>query len=111
MGTQAVAQGCTEEANLNHNTAESFESIYLGDAFSDKSDLVKQADPMTYVSPDDPPFLIQKGFFGSDENTQRVLTLLSQNLEYMIRSFIEIPPDFSVACLFEHSTRFAQSSR
>ena len=45
----------------NHNDAGSPESQLLGSALPDVPDLVKQADPTTYITADDPAFLIQHG--------------------------------------------------
>lgn len=60
MDAQAKAQGCSS-SDQTHNTASSFESLYLGATVPSAPDLVKQANPITYISADDPPFLIQKG--------------------------------------------------
>jgi acetyl esterase/lipase len=60
MDAQAAAQGCSAQ-DQTHSAAESFESAYLGAAVGDSPELVQQANPITYISPDDPPFLVQKG--------------------------------------------------
>jgi acetyl esterase/lipase len=60
MDAQAKAQGCSA-SDQAHNKADSFESLYLGAAVPTVPELVKQANPITYISQDDPPFLIQKG--------------------------------------------------
>jgi acetyl esterase/lipase len=60
MDAQAKAQGCSA-SEQTHNAADSFESLYLGAAVPSAPDLVRQANPITYISQDDPPFLIQKG--------------------------------------------------
>ncbi len=60
MDAQAKAQGCST-SDQAHNAADSFESLYLGVAVPDAPELAQQANPMSYISPDDPPFLIQKG--------------------------------------------------
>ncbi len=60
MDAQAKAQGCSS-SDQGHNAADSFESLYLGVAVPDAPELVQQANPMSYITPDDPPFLIQKG--------------------------------------------------
>jgi acetyl esterase/lipase len=44
-----------------HGTADSFESQLLGKPIAQVPELVKMADPQTYISPDDPPFFIQHG--------------------------------------------------
>lgn len=60
MDAQAKAQGCAT-SDQTHNNADSFESLYLGAAVPTAPELVKRANPITYISNDDPPFLIQKG--------------------------------------------------
>lgn len=60
MDAQAKGQGCAA-SDQKHNEAGSFESLYLGAAVPTVPDLVQQANPITYISPDDPPFLLQKG--------------------------------------------------
>jgi len=44
-----------------HNTAESPESALMGKALTLVPDLVKQANPETYIDANDPPFFIQHG--------------------------------------------------
>lgn len=60
MDAQAKAQGCSA-SDQKHNDADSFESVYLGTAIASAPELVQKANPITYISSDDPPFLIQKG--------------------------------------------------
>ncbi len=60
MDAQAKAQGCPA-SDQTHNQASSFESLYLGAAVPTVPDLVAKANPITYISSDDPAFLIQKG--------------------------------------------------
>jgi acetyl esterase/lipase len=60
MDAQAKAQGCSA-SDQTHNNADSFESLYLGMTVPDAPELVQKANPITYISPDDPPFLVQKG--------------------------------------------------
>ncbi|NJN98038.1 MAG: alpha/beta hydrolase [Anaerolineales bacterium] len=60
MDAQAKAQGCSA-SDQKHNEADSFESVYLGAAVPAVPELVQKANPITYISSDDPPFLIQKG--------------------------------------------------
>jgi acetyl esterase/lipase len=44
-----------------HGTADSFESQLLGKTVAEAPELVRRADPQTYITPDDPPFFIQHG--------------------------------------------------
>ena len=44
-----------------HSTAESFESQMIGKPITEAPELVKAANPETYITPNDPPFLIQHG--------------------------------------------------
>ncbi len=60
MDAQAKAQGCAA-SDQTHSAADSFESKYLGTAVSGAPELVKKANPITYISKDDPAFLVQKG--------------------------------------------------
>ena len=60
MDAQAKAQGCSA-SDQTHNNAASFESAYLGAAVPTVPELVKKANPVTYIDKDTPPFLIQKG--------------------------------------------------
>lgn len=46
---------------MAHSTPDSPESKLLGKNLEDAPELVKEADPGTYISSDDPPFLIQHG--------------------------------------------------
>lgn len=60
MDAQAKAQGCGT-SDQKHGAADSFESLYLGATVSEASELVQKANPISYITPDDPPFLLQKG--------------------------------------------------
>ena len=60
MDEQAKAQGCGT-SDQTHSTATSFESLYLGATVAEAPELVQQANPISYITPDDPPFLLQKG--------------------------------------------------
>ena len=60
MDAQAKAQGCPA-SDQTHSAADSPESKYLGVAVPSSPELVKKANPMTYITKDDPPFLVQKG--------------------------------------------------
>lgn len=44
-----------------HDNADSPESQLVGGKIADKPEMVRMADPITYVTPDDPPFLIVHG--------------------------------------------------
>ena len=60
MDEQAKAQECGS-SDQTHGAADSFESLYLGAAVTDAPELAQKANPITYITSDDPPFLIQKG--------------------------------------------------
>jgi acetyl esterase/lipase len=60
MDDQAKAQGCSA-SDQKHNDAGSFESAYIGAAIQTVPDQVQKSNPITYISTDTPPFLIQKG--------------------------------------------------
>lgn len=48
-------------ARLRHNAPDSPESLLIGGPIPENQDKVRQANPITYVTPDDPPFLIVHG--------------------------------------------------
>jgi acetyl esterase/lipase len=58
MDSQALAQGC---AASNHNSATSAESLLIGCPIQTCPDAVQRANPLTFLTPDDPPFFIQHG--------------------------------------------------
>ena len=55
MDEQALPNG------MKHNPADSPESQLVGGAIQENKDKVARANPITYVTPDDPPFLILHG--------------------------------------------------
>ncbi len=57
MDTQFTGTDCP----VNHNRANSAESQYVGGPIQQNRALVNQANPITYISSDDPPFFIQHG--------------------------------------------------
>ncbi len=48
-------------SRIDHDAANSPESLLVGGAIQEHPDLVAKANPITYVTPDDPPFLIVHG--------------------------------------------------
>jgi len=60
MDEQAREQGCLESAQ-RHGEFHSPESRYLGAPLAEVPEKVRQANPATYATKDDPPFLLQKG--------------------------------------------------
>lgn len=58
MDSMALSQGC---ASSNHNAANSPESLLIGFQITTRPDLVAKANPITYISSDDPPFFIEHG--------------------------------------------------
>ncbi len=60
MDAQIATQTCPAGTQL-HTPADSFESQYLGAALNTLPDVVKKANPITYISADTPPFFIQNG--------------------------------------------------
>lgn len=49
------------KGKIDHDSATSPESKFIGAPIQDNADLVAKANPITYVSPADPPFLIMHG--------------------------------------------------
>lgn len=58
MDEQYTASGT---GPANHNAADSPESQLLGSALTEVPELVQASDPTTYITADDPPFLIEHG--------------------------------------------------
>ncbi|WP_221892201.1 alpha/beta hydrolase [Cetobacterium sp. 8H] len=58
MDNQFIEEGIKGQ---NHNSADSFESQYLGAQITKVPNLVKETNPETYISKDTPPFLIEHG--------------------------------------------------
>ena len=50
-----------ESATLDHDAAESPESLLIGGAIQENPNKVATANPITYISTDDPAFLIVHG--------------------------------------------------
>jgi acetyl esterase/lipase len=60
MDAQTIAQGCGASAAI-HNAANSFESNLMGYAIQTQPTLVQVANPITYVTTNDPPMYIAHG--------------------------------------------------
>jgi acetyl esterase/lipase len=60
MDAQTIAQGCGVGAAI-HNAPNSFESNLMGYAIQTQPSLVQVANPITYVTPNDPPMYIAHG--------------------------------------------------
>lgn len=61
MDEQTIANHCPLLNETSHNDAESSESQLIGDAIQERPDLVQSANPISYITPEDSPFLIQHG--------------------------------------------------
>lgn len=61
MDAQFAAGGVCDASAQSHNAADSPESILVGGALATKADIVKASNPITYVTPDDPPFFLEAG--------------------------------------------------
>jgi dipeptidyl aminopeptidase/acylaminoacyl peptidase len=48
-------------SEMDHDAADSPESVLIGGPIQDNPDLAALADPITYVDPSDPPFLLVHG--------------------------------------------------
>jgi dipeptidyl aminopeptidase/acylaminoacyl peptidase len=59
MNVHLIASGVKKP--MKHSTPDSPESKLIGRNLEDAPVLVKEANPETYISADDPPFLIQHG--------------------------------------------------
>lgn len=58
MDSMALAQGCSSST---HSAVNSPESELIGFQITARPDLVAKANPITYISADDPPFFIEHG--------------------------------------------------
>lgn len=61
MEPDAVAQGCPKFGGVGHDDARSPEGLWLGGKPSSIPAVAMKASPVTWVSADDPPFIIQHG--------------------------------------------------
>jgi acetyl esterase/lipase len=61
MEPDAVAQGCPTYGGIGHDDARSPEGLWLGGKPSSIPAVARKASPVTWVSADDPPFIIQHG--------------------------------------------------
>lgn len=61
MGEHAAANGCPPEAVERPDAPDSPESKLIGEPIDERPDLVAAASPLSYVSADDPPYLIEHG--------------------------------------------------
>ncbi|MCU0634367.1 MAG: alpha/beta hydrolase [Gemmatimonadaceae bacterium] len=61
MDEQTAAIGCPRFPPNGHGAADSPESRLIGGEVRSSPTLVQRANPVAYVTPDDPPFLIQHG--------------------------------------------------
>lgn len=68
MDPQFTASGI---GPANHDAADSPESQLLGKALTEVPELVRKADPTTYITSDDPPFFIEHGTKDSDVPTEQ----------------------------------------
>jgi acetyl esterase/lipase len=59
--TQMEAHAFTPGKPFNHDSADSPESKLIGGALQENKDKARRANPITYITPDDPPFLIMHG--------------------------------------------------
>ncbi len=58
---QMEAHALTPGRPFNHDAVDSPESLFVGGAIQENKEKVRAANPITYVTPDDPPFLIMHG--------------------------------------------------
>jgi acetyl esterase/lipase len=63
MDEHAAAKGCPPYEGRGHSSRSSPESQLVGFPITERPERVKATNPIRYVSPDDPPFLIQHGEF------------------------------------------------
>lgn len=61
LDAEAAADGCPPYGGSGYNSASSPVSALIGAPITQRPDLVLAANPITYISADDPPFFIQHG--------------------------------------------------
>jgi len=61
MDEQLIASGLTQPEDQLHNGVNSPESLLLGNKITEIPELIKAANPETYIRPGAPPFLLQHG--------------------------------------------------
>lgn len=61
LDAEAAADGCSPYDGIGFNAPQSPVSALIGATITQRPDLVRAANPITYVSADDPPFFIQHG--------------------------------------------------
>jgi len=77
------------DSNIDHDAVDSPESLLVGGAIHENKDAVRNASPLTYVSENDPPFLIVHGTADNlvpiDQSDQLVAALeeANQNVTYV----------------------------
>lgn len=96
MDADASAQGCAPYAGTGHDDASSPEGRWLGGKPSSIPQVASRASPVTWVSVDDPPFIIQHG--GRDcsvptEQGRRLRDALLPVLGAQAVSWLEFPSD------------------
>ncbi|MCX6901026.1 MAG: alpha/beta hydrolase [Verrucomicrobia bacterium] len=58
---QMEAHALTPGKPFSHDAADSPESLFIGGAIQENKEKAQRANPITYATPDDPPFLIMHG--------------------------------------------------
>ncbi len=61
LDAEAAADGCPPYDGTGYDSPSSPVSLLIGALISDRPDLVQFANPITYISVDDPPFFIEHG--------------------------------------------------
>ena len=61
LDAEAAADGCSPYDGIGFNSPQSPVSALIGATITQRPDLVRAANPITYISADDPPFFIQHG--------------------------------------------------
>lgn len=96
MDADAAVQGCAPYAGIGHDDANSPEGRWLGGKPSSIPQVASRASPVTWVSVDDPPFIIQHGGRDCSVPTQqgrRMRDALLPVLGAQAVSWTEFPTD------------------
>ena len=80
----------TGNGKPNHSDADSPESKVLGKKITEIPDLVKAANPETYITPDDPPFFIEHGTKDGTVPTQQSKEFYSKLIKVLGKEKVSI---------------------
>jgi dipeptidyl aminopeptidase/acylaminoacyl peptidase len=90
MDEQLTAVGLPLPAGMQHNGANSPESLLLGEQITRIPDRVKAANPETYITPAAPPFLLQHGTMDAVVPVQQSINFAARLEKALGRDQVEL---------------------